>query len=124
MKEIQQQREAERRQEALENDIDARQFHAMHGSDEEIYQEARKAAAGYLAEMGVEQDEEEEEEEGSEESEEPDEGKEMNEEEMTDEEVWADTPGKLLKRHSTLIPKGDHGQQAGMVIWATVNGQS
>lgn len=90
LKEIQQQREAERRQETLENDIDSRQFYATYGSDEEIYQEAREAATGYLAEMGVEQDEEEEEEE--EESEAPDEGKETSEEEMTDEEIWADTP--------------------------------
>ena len=89
LKEIQQQREAQRRQEALENATESRQFHAMHGSEEEIYQEAREAAAGYLAELGIEEEEEEEEE-----SEEPNEEKEMTEEE------WADTPGMLPKCYS------------------------
>ena len=61
------------------------EFHTEFGSEEEIYDKAQEAAAGYLAELGVEEEEEDEDE---------DEDAESEIEEITEED-WADTPGML-----------------------------
>lgn len=92
LKDIQQLREAQRRQEELENETESRQFHATYGSDEAIYEKAREAAKDYLAELGVE-DESDDEDEGPEER-----------KEMTDED-WDDAPGTLLATCTDTVNK-------------------
>lgn len=83
---LQQVREDARVQEEQEHQEEAKEFHAEFGSDEEIYSQAKKAAAEYLSELGVEDEEEEgaEEEDGEDEYE--------GAREPTEEE-WDDAPG-------------------------------
>ena len=73
-------REAARIQEEQELQQEAEEFHTEFGSDEEIYSKAQEAAAGYLAELGVEDEEE-------------DEGEDEEPEREPTEEDWNDTPG-------------------------------
>ena len=84
LKELQQIREDARIQEEQELHQEAEEFHTEFGSEEEIYSKAKDAAAEYLADLGVE-DEEEDDEEEDDEDEEP--------EREPSEEEWDDTPG-------------------------------
>ena len=79
LKELQKLREDASVQEEQETRQEAEEFHKEFGSEEEIYSEAQEAAAAYLAELGVEDEEEDEE----------------PEREPTEED-WNDTPGMFM----------------------------
>lgn len=85
---LQQVREDARLQEEQEHQEEAKEFHAEFGSDEEIYSQAKQAAAEYLSELGVEEEEEDQEED-------EDEGDENEAAREPTEEEWDDAPGML-----------------------------
>lgn len=97
LKELQQVREDARIQEEQELRQEAEEFHTEFGSEEEIYSKAREAASDYLAELGVEDEEEEDTE--------PD-------REPTEEE-WDDAPGMVLlwKLYSAVCSEYRYNRQ-------------